>query len=232
MATLNTRNNMRNTPLNRGIVDNIRKVKTATGEFRAIRARIEDKASPTLMEKSKKALAALESALPPRSMLYKMDHGMEGMVDDSPSIGVSREAHLVRRMGGADEISRNAHNAKEAVSDFQRTLAEETSVATVIRSKMQNKEASRWARMLSAGRKVASAIAVTATGIASYLSVSYGMGQAVDSVAVAGAALVSATVFTVAVRLSDVPKAKAIIPEARELQRDVLPRLQKALNSL
>jgi hypothetical protein len=184
------------------------------------------------MEKSRKALAALDKTLPARSMLYKMDHGMEGMVDDSPTKGVSRQAHLVRRMGGPDTIRTDAKEARKAVADFERTLREESSVRTFVHSKIENKKDSRWNRMLSAARKVASAIAVTATGVASYLSVSYGMGQASDAVVVGGAALVSATILGIGLKVCKVIKAKAIISEATELQMYVLPKLQKALNSL
>jgi hypothetical protein len=223
---------MRNTALNKGIVDKIRRVKRGTGEFRAISERLQGKASPELIDKSRKALAALDSTLPAKSMLYKMDHGMEGMVEDSPSVGISREAHLVRRMGGADEISRSAQAATAAVLDFERSLNEETSTARVIRSKIRSRDESRWGRMLSAVRKVASAVAVTATGVASYLYMSYGLSQAADSITVAGAALASSVVLGLGIKACRSAPPKQSIPEADELRRDVLPQLRRALDSL
>lgn len=232
MAYPNPRNDMRNTALNRGIVESIRKVKRGTGEFKAISQRLEGKASPQLIEKSRKALAALDSALPAKSMLYKMEHGMEGMVDDSPSAGVTREAHLVRRMGGADEITRKAKEAEVAVREFERSLNEETSTASVIRSRMRSQEGSGWVRLLSGARRIASAIAVTATGVASYLYMTYGLSQAADSITVAGAALASATVLGLGLKACKTPPPKARIPEADELRRDVLPQLRQALDSL
>jgi len=185
MGTLryDPKNDMRS-PVNGVVVSGMRRVGAASSEFRAVAALLEKAGNRTLNEKSARILEALDNAAPDLYLKHR----------DSGMYGINSDGELVRRLHGVPAIEQNAREALKAVAELEGALEKESpSFASSVRRKIANRNAGKWAGLLSAGKKVAGAVAVTAIGVATYLYMGYGLGSSTDTAAAVSVGAVLAT---------------------------------------
>lgn len=160
-----------------------------------------------------------------------MDHGMYGMVKDSPIHGVTPEAHLIRQMGGHDAVSQKARVAESAVREFESELQKETSVDTIAVTGIAGKILSVCDSAVSILSMVAKTVAVAWTGAAAYLLASQNLEAAGIAAVAAIGGVFSIRVLSIGQNIFKVPEARQRLDGAQELQK-AMPELKKSLEAI